>query len=108
MTPTWPSARMTSWRTGSSRGHCPAGPPTPRRNGCWPSFAASFPLHRRSAIDNPDMVAYLLTRCEGTIGELARLLGDAAVAAITSGEEAINKHTLTMASYNGPSARRAC
>ncbi len=71
------------------------------------SFAASFPLRRPSAIDSPDMASYLLTRCEGTIGELAHLLGDAAVAAITSGEEAINKETLTMASYAGPSARRA-
>lgn len=70
------------------------------------SFAASFPLRRQSRIDNPDMARYLLTRSEGTIGELAHLLTDAAVVAITTGEEAINERTLTLAEYAGPSERR--
>jgi hypothetical protein len=52
------------------------------------------------------MAQYLLTRSEGTIGELARLLTDAAVAAIDSGEEAINQRTLVMADYLGPTERR--
>jgi hypothetical protein len=52
------------------------------------------------------MARYLLTRSEGTIGELARLLTTAAIAAVESGEEAINQRTLTMADYAGPTERR--
>jgi len=48
----------------------------------------------------------LLARSDGTIGELARLLTEAAVAAVESGEEAINQRTLTLAAYTGPSERR--
>ncbi|WP_374091035.1 TniB family NTP-binding protein [Methylomicrobium lacus] len=70
------------------------------------SFAAVFPLRRRSHIATPDMARYLLTRSEGTIGELAHLLTAAAVAAVESGEEAINHRTLTLADYAGPSERR--
>lgn len=70
------------------------------------SFAASFPLHLPSSIDTEDMARYLLARSEGTIGELARLLTAAAVAAVESGEERINRRTLTMADYIGPSERR--
>jgi hypothetical protein len=70
------------------------------------SFAASFPLREASHIATTEMATYLLTRSEGTIGELARLLTDAAVAAIESGEEAINQRTLLLAPYAGPSERR--
>lgn len=66
----------------------------------------SFPLRRPSVIATPAMAQYLLTRSEGTIGELARLLTDAAIAAIESGEEAINQRTLLMADYLGPTERR--
>ena len=52
------------------------------------------------------MAAYLLARSEGTIGELAALLTEAAVAAIRSGEEAISGQTLQMADYAGPTERR--
>ena len=52
------------------------------------------------------MARYLLTRSEGTIGEITHLLMDAAVAAIESGEEAINQATLLMAAYAGPTERR--
>ena len=54
----------------------------------------------------PEMAAYLLTRSEGTIGELTTLLTDAAIAAIDSGEEAINQRTLLLAPYEGPTERR--
>lgn len=70
------------------------------------SFTASFPLRRPSAIATPDMASYLLTRCEGTIGELTALLTDAAIAAIESGEECINQRTLLLATYQGPTERR--
>ncbi|WP_435875952.1 TniB family NTP-binding protein [Nonomuraea wenchangensis] len=70
------------------------------------SFASAFPLRRPSQLATPEMTDYLLTRSEGTIGELATLLTEAAVAAIESGEEAINQRTLLMASYAGPTERR--
>ncbi|MFJ9713372.1 TniB family NTP-binding protein [Streptomyces sp. NPDC101234] len=70
------------------------------------SFAASFPLRRPSPIASAEMAGYLLTRSEGTIGELAHLLTDAAVVAIESGEEAITQRTLLLAPYAGPSERR--
>jgi len=70
------------------------------------SFATSFPLLRPSNIATSDMARYLLTRSEGTIGELAHLLTSAAVAAVDSGEEAINHRTLILADYIGPSERR--
>ncbi|MEV6415356.1 TniB family NTP-binding protein [Kribbella sp. NPDC051718] len=70
------------------------------------SFAAAFPLRRPSLIATPEMTSYLLTRSEGTIGELAGLLTDAASAAIESGEESINQRTLQLASYAGPTERR--
>lgn len=70
------------------------------------SFAASLPLRQPSPIATPDMARYLLTRSEGTIGELAHLLMAAAVAAVESGEEAINQRTLSMADYTGPGERR--
>ena len=70
------------------------------------SFAASFPLRRESQIATTDMAGYLLARSEGTIGELAHLLTDAAVVAIESGEEAITQRTLLMAPYAGPTERR--
>jgi type II secretory pathway predicted ATPase ExeA len=70
------------------------------------SFAAAFPLRRPSPITTPEMADYLIGRSEGTIGELAHLLTDAATAAITSGEEAINAATLRLADYLGPTERR--
>lgn len=70
------------------------------------SFSSSFPLRMHSNLATEDMARYLLTRSEGTIGELASLLTEAAVAAVDSGEESINHRTLTLAEYDGPSVRR--
>jgi hypothetical protein len=70
------------------------------------SFAAAFPLRRPSPIATPEMAEYLIGRGEGTIGELATLLAEAAAVAITSGEEAINATTLALATYLGPAERR--
>jgi hypothetical protein len=70
------------------------------------SFASAFPLRCPSPIATDEAARYLLARSEGTIGELARLLTEAAVAAVESGEEAINQRTLTLADYVGPSERR--
>ena len=48
------------------------------------------------------MARYPLARSEGTIGELARLLTEAVVAAVDSGEEAIYHRTPILADYAGP------
>ena len=104
--PTWRSAPTISWRTGSSRSSCRVWEADEEACSLLASFAASFPLRRPSAIATPEMASYLLTRSEGTIGELAHLLTDAAIAAIESGEEAINQRTLLMAAYAGPTERR--
>lgn len=53
-----------------------------------------------------EMTDYLLTRSEGTIGELATLLTAAAVTAVDSGEEAITSSVLTRTPYVGPTERR--
>lgn len=70
------------------------------------SFVAILPLRKPSFIATSDMARYLLTRTEGTIGELAQLLTCAAIAAIESGEESINSRTLNLADYEGPTERR--
>jgi hypothetical protein len=67
-----------------------------------PGYSPAAPLDHRHS----DMARYLLTRSEGTIGELARLLTAAAIAAIDSGEEVINQRTLLAANYTGPTERR--
>jgi type II secretory pathway predicted ATPase ExeA len=70
------------------------------------SFVAAFPLRRRSAPATPDLARYILARSEGTIGEISRLVTAAAVAAVETGEEAINRQTLTLADYESPTERR--
>jgi hypothetical protein len=70
------------------------------------SFAVSFPLRRPSNIHQMDVARYILTRTEGTIGEISILLTRAAIAGIESGEEALNARTLTLADYESPTERR--
>lgn len=71
------------------------------------SFAASLPL-RGSSPDllRSDVIRTIVTRTGGTIGEMLSLLRAAAIAAIETGEEAINEHTLRIADYKGPVERR--
>ena len=70
------------------------------------SFATSFPLRRLSDLHNKEMARYILSRTEGTIGEIATLLTYAAIVAIETGEEAINSKTLAVADYDSPIERR--
>ena len=70
------------------------------------SFTTSFPLRKPSHLTSPEMTDYLLTRSEGTIGELTTLLTAAAVTAVDSGEEAITSSVLTRTPYLGPTERR--
>nr|WP_176704859.1 TniB family NTP-binding protein [Arthrobacter sp.]AXV46245.1 ATP-binding protein TniB [Arthrobacter sp.] len=70
------------------------------------SFASSFPLRSPSPIATEDMARYLLARSEGAVGELTRLLTEAAAAAVECGEESINHTSLSLAEYTGPTERR--
>jgi hypothetical protein len=70
------------------------------------SFSSSFPLHRISDLHNKEMARYILARTEGTIGEISLLLIYAAIAAIESGEEAINSKMLSIVDYDSPTQRR--
>jgi hypothetical protein len=70
------------------------------------SFAAALPLRRRSEIATSENAKYILSRTEGTIGEIAMLLAEGAIAAINSGEECISRQTLQLAKYESPTERR--
>ena len=70
------------------------------------SFAASLPLRQPSNIGTDDLAHYIATRCEGTIGEITKLLNQAAISAIETGEECINSKMLDDADYLGPSERK--
>ena len=70
------------------------------------SFAASYPLRRRSVLGTEEVARYVVGRSEGTIGEIAKLLSASAIAAIETGAEAITARTLTLATYDSPTERR--
>jgi hypothetical protein len=70
------------------------------------SFAASYPLRRRSILGTEQIARHVASRSEGTIGEIAKLLSAAAITAIETGEEAITPKILTLATYFSPSERR--
>ena len=70
------------------------------------SFAAAYPLRRKSTLGSEEISRYVLTKCDGTIGEMAKLLSAAAIAAIETGEEAITTKTLALADYKSPTERR--
>lgn len=52
------------------------------------------------------MTRFILDKCEGTIGEIITLLTKAAILAIESGEEMINKKILARIDYLSPNERR--
>jgi hypothetical protein len=70
------------------------------------SFAAVLPLRRPSNLNAPDIARFILDKCEGTIGEIAALLTNAAVFAIESGTECIDKRVLLAVDYESPTERR--
>lgn len=70
------------------------------------SFVATFPLRKPSFLNSADLQRWILARTGGTIGEIAALLRSAAVAAVESGEEAINQRSLHVMEYHGPAERR--
>lgn len=70
------------------------------------SVAAVLPLRRPSEIATTEMSKYIIAKTGGTIGEMSKLLTGAAIEAIKSGEECINKKTLKLGNYESPGERR--
>jgi hypothetical protein len=70
------------------------------------SVAAVLPLKRPSEIATTEMSKYIIAKTGGTIGEMGKLLTEAAIEAIKTGEESINKRTLKLANYESPGERR--
>lgn len=70
------------------------------------SFVATFPLRKPSFLSSAELQRWILARSGGTIGEIAALLRSTAVAAVESGEEAINQRSLCLMKYQGPAERR--
>lgn len=70
------------------------------------SFEAVLPLRKPSHLADPALASYILTKTEGTIGELTTLLTQAAVQAITTGQECIDQPLIEAGQYHGPNERR--
>ncbi len=70
------------------------------------SITSAFPLRKASILTNPDLMRYILDKSEGTIGEMMTLLSKAAVLAIESSEEMINKKILAKIDYQSPTERQ--
>lgn len=70
------------------------------------SFAAVLPLRRLSLLHESQIAQYILTKSEGTIGEIATLLTRAARVAIENNEEHIHYNTLKLADYMSPTERK--
>jgi hypothetical protein len=70
------------------------------------SFEAMLPLGEPSHLGSPAMRALVVRRSEGTIGEIAALLVQAATAALLAGRERIDAVAIEAADYQPPSLRR--
>lgn len=70
------------------------------------SFKKVLPLRKPSELTDPDIRVVILERSEGTIGEIATFLTQAACEAISSGKECIDLEILTRTNYHSPTQRR--
>ena len=70
------------------------------------SFETSLPLRRASRLNLPAMRAIILSKSEGTIGEMAALLTASARFALQNGYEAIDARSIKECAYRSPSERR--
>lgn len=70
------------------------------------SFQKILPLREASNLLDLDILTLILTRSEGTIGEIASLLIKAACLAIRSGKECIDLKILEQTEYQSPTERR--
>ena len=70
------------------------------------SFETTLPLREPSHLGAPEMRSLILRRSEGTIGEIANLLTEAASVALLSGRERIDAAAVMEAAYQPPTMRR--
>lgn len=70
------------------------------------SFAAVLPLRRASQLHLPDIAHYILSKSEGTIGEITTLLTRSAILAVETGSECIDRQILGLVDYSSPTERR--
>lgn len=70
------------------------------------SFGQTLPLRKPSDLADERIAAQVLARTDGTIGEITRLMEQAAIYAIESGTERIGLDTISLASYRSPNERR--
>ncbi len=70
------------------------------------SFAAVLPLRRASQLHLPDIAHYILSKSEGTIGEITTLLTRSAILAVETGKECIDRQILGLVDYSSPTERR--
>ena len=70
------------------------------------SFETTLPLREPSHLGAPEMWSLILRRSEGTIGEIANLLTEAASVALLSGRERIDAAAVMEAAYQPPTMRR--
>jgi len=70
------------------------------------SFEAALPLRQPSSLAEPGLASYLLDKTEGTIGELTTLITQAAIQAIITGQEFVDRNLIDSVAYHGPSEQR--
>lgn len=70
------------------------------------SFVAVLPLRRASQLHLPDIAHYILSKSEGTIGEITTLLTRSAILAVETGSECIDRKILGLVDYSSPTERR--
>ena len=70
------------------------------------SFETVLPLREPSNLSTSPLLEMILSRSEGTIGEITALLNSATAAALLHGEEHISCTAIERANYHPPSVRR--
>lgn len=70
------------------------------------SIISTLPLQKPSLLIEPELIHFILDKSEGIIGEIITLLNRAAILAIESEEEMINKKILAKIDYLSPAERR--
>ncbi len=71
------------------------------------TFGRRLPLVRASNLTDPDLAAHILARADGLIGAITRLLRQAAVAAVRTGHERIDRAMLDCVKTTSPAAIEA-
>ena len=70
------------------------------------SFETVLPLREPSNLSSSPLLELILSRSEGTIGEMTALLNSATATALLHGEERISRNAIERADYRPPSVRR--